>query len=311
MKKALQLFRLFSLSLLGLFLACEEPVTLDLGEVMPEVVVNGVFTNHQSFHIVLTKSNPLLLNESTEYIDNAKVVILGADNKVLGVLAYQEDAFLPSYQLEGLVPSLESFYQLSIELPDYPSLSAMDYLPKPVPLKKISVDTIHFGTDVPINILHIGVAFKDPGGSQRNFYHLRLFHEEITGRTRPDGFQEYDDSHLLPLPISSIPTNMPKATFDRDQIGILFSDEDIDNQMVQLELIAKINELEAGPYPKIVGELRSVSENYYQYYTSLARQEESKDRPFAEPVSVFSNIENGLGIFAGFSVHRDSITIVQ
>ena len=46
-------------------------------------------------------------------------------------------------------------------------------------------------------------------------------------------------------------------------------------------------------------------------YTSLIRQLESQDRPFAEPVLVFNNIENGLGIFAGFNRSRDSILIAR
>ena len=277
---------------------------------MPQVVVNGVFAAKQPVQVVLTKSNPLLVNEATQYIDNAKVAILGEDNKVLGVLNYQEDALLPSYQLEQFYPTVETFYQLSIEIPEYPALSSIDYLPKPVPLKTITVDTILFGVDSPINTIHLSTTFKDPS-EQRNFYHLRLFHEIVSGRTQSDGFQANKEEHLKLLPITAIPNNAPRATFDRDEIGILFSDDAIENQLVQLQLVAVLNELEAGQFPKIIGELRSVSENYYQYHTSLARQEESKDRPFAEPVSVFSNIENGLGIFAGYSVYRDSVTVVQ
>jgi len=106
LKKPLQLFRLFFLCLLGSIFACEEPVTLDIEEVMPQVVVNGVFAANQPFQIVLTKSNPLLVNEATQYIDNAKVAILGEDNKVLGVLNYQEGALLPSEWIHQSIPSI-------------------------------------------------------------------------------------------------------------------------------------------------------------------------------------------------------------
>ena len=155
------------------------------------------------------------------------------------------------------------------------------------------------------------MCIRDRPSGTANFYHLRLFFEAISGRTQSNGFVVNEEDHLIPLPIEAILDNAPNAIFDSDNIGLLFSDEAIDGQSIQLKLLAQIDELETGMFPKIVGELRTVSENYYKHYTSLALQKESKDRPFAEPVSVFSNIENGLGIFAGYSTYRDSVTVVQ
>lgn len=44
-------------------------------------------------------------------------------------------------------------------------------------------------------------------------------------------------------------------------------------------------------------ELLSLSEDYFQFYETYARNREVN--PFVEPTSVFSNIEGGVGIFAG------------
>lgn len=48
-------------------------------------------------------------------------------------------------------------------------------------------------------------------------------------------------------------------------------------------------------------EVKSVTPEYYTYYTSLARQLISREDPFAEPIPVFNNIRDGLGNFSGFN----------
>jgi hypothetical protein len=46
---------------------------------------------------------------------------------------------------------------------------------------------------------------------------------------------------------------------------------------------------------------------YYLYQQSLGQFYYKHDDPFAEPVQVFSNIENGHGIFAAYSVNKFSV----
>lgn len=312
MKRLLQLIKLFSLLFCCCFFACEEPVDLDIKELSPPIVVNGTFTNNQSFKVILTKSGSVLNNTPTQFIDNAKVSILNEENKVLGTLLYQKDAMFPHYQLKDLKPTFETSYHLSVDIPNYSNLSAVDQIPKPVPLQSILIDTISYedGEGTAISSISLTADFKEPNG-QVNFYHFFLYHAVVNGRAQTDGFVENVEERLMPLPITDIQENKTKASFDSDQVGILFSDEFINGQSVQLKLLAQIDELETGMYPKLVGELRTVSKKYYQYYLSLARQQESKDRPFIEPVPVFSNIENGVGIFAGYSTYRDSVTVAQ
>ncbi len=45
--------------------------------------------------------------------------------------------------------------------------------------------------------------------------------------------------------------------------------------------------------------LKSVTESYYQYHTTSDLQDWNEGDPFAQPVQVFSNIPNGLGILMG------------
>jgi hypothetical protein len=46
----------------------------------------------------------------------------------------------------------------------------------------------------------------------------------------------------------------------------------------------------------------TLSRDFFEFATSYQKQKNNSNNPFAEPTQVYSNIESGLGIFAGFSV---------
>jgi hypothetical protein len=43
--------------------------------------------------------------------------------------------------------------------------------------------------------------------------------------------------------------------------------------------------------------VRAITQEYYQFAVTSKRSEDSNDNPFAEPVRIFSNMENGIGAF--------------
>ena len=50
--------------------------------------------------------------------------------------------------------------------------------------------------------------------------------------------------------------------------------------------------------------LSTVSEGQYRYTRSVDLQYENDGNPFAEPVQVYTNVENGFGIMAGSSASQ-------
>ena len=49
--------------------------------------------------------------------------------------------------------------------------------------------------------------------------------------------------------------------------------------------------------------LLTTDEAYYRYHATLRQSRESDSNPFAEPVLVYTNMKNGLGVFAAFNRH--------
>ena len=96
---------------------------------------------------------------------------------------------------------------------------------------------------------------------------------------------------------------------------LLFSDELLEGDTIEKDLyfellggsgLGHFNNLKA------YFRLYTISEEYYQYGKSFAKQSFSIDYSmFVEPVSVFSNINHGDGIFAGYGQCVDSVFILN
>ena len=64
-------------------------------------------------------------------------------------------------------------------------------------------------------------------------------------------------------------------------------------------------------YPTIIVTLRTVSEDFYNYKITGSLHDNSSDNPFAQPVNVYKNIDNGFGIFAGYRISLHHWTISE
>jgi len=80
-----------------------------------------------------------------------------------------------------------------------------------------------------------------------------------------------------------------------------FTDDAFSGESISLELSAS--------YPSSPTAIQYVSctEEYYLYKLTLQNFYENNGNPFAQPVQIYSNIEGGLGIFAGYSFDQVNI----
>ena len=66
---------------------------------------------------------------------------------------------------------------------------------------------------------------------------------------------------------------------------------------------------ESFPSYELFALLRTTTEEYYNYNYTRDLQASVENNPFAQPVQVYDNVENGLGIFAGYSQTEKEVTI--
>ncbi len=55
--------------------------------------------------------------------------------------------------------------------------------------------------------------------------------------------------------------------------------------------------------------LKSISEGYFKYLATCNKHMEANWDPFMEKISVYTNVEGGVGIFGGYSLATDTIVV--
>ena len=91
--------------------------------------------------------------------------------------------------------------------------------------------------------------------------------------------------------------------------GLLLKDISFNGEDKVLELLLERFYIQNEPdvADRIYVSWRTVSEDHYLYTKSFEQHLESADNPFASPVQVYSNVENGLGIFTIYNEDRIKI----
>jgi hypothetical protein len=264
----------FAIALAAILLlgGCETVVDVAIPEHTPLLVANGFFTPDADWQIQLYRSRGILDNDPYEQITDATVQIL-EDDAVVATLSEVYPGLYGLYQ--GTGAQAGHTYTLHASAPGLEAIEATDSIPTPVQIQRVEVN---FGA----NIENITVHFSDPPGI-KNYYQIGILQEiqGIPGMTFPVYF-ETDDLIF-------------ESQGGIDEEEAFFDDSLISGQDYGLRLRIYPQE----PIGELYVLLLSVSESYYRYMEST---KDLDDNPFVEPMRAFSNIANGFGIFAGYSI---------
>jgi hypothetical protein len=170
-------------------------------------------------------------------------------------------------------------------------------------------DTIGFSSTIGLDLR---VRFKDEP-TVKNYYRLVL-----------KGKSYFEDGQVLESPVNSTTDDLVFGNNSADILGEMssyssyneFSDQLIDGETYELKTrvfysFVKYKDNSTKPTSPNVGiktitkqelvvELQSISESYYQYLKSM-KANQGGDNFFSEPVQVYSNIVNGIGILGSFT----------
>ncbi len=189
----------------------------------------------------------------------------------------------------------ESSYELIAYAPGFDTIRAKTYIPKASKIKNYRVSdyetNVSETNDNKINI-NYKVSLEIDHADDVGYYHLAFFNEYDN---QPNTWfvinPEYQEDKLL-LPHFEFGILIDGSEISKDQVlefqmqDYLFTNQKVSDFWV---------------------ELRSVTEEYFLYHESLARQKLVRWDPFAQPVQIYNNIENGRGNFAGYNVDYLSV----
>ncbi len=276
-------------------LACTKEIDLEFPTTESQIVVNGIINPDSTIRINITKTLSLATTSDFPIVTNA-IITIKENGIFLDTLEYKSDG---NYVL-NYFPKVGETYQLEVNVPGYEPLYATDIIPE-----KPKFDVCHHRGRYSLqidklsntkNFYWISVQQKDYADGENfsydstkislatSFYlHSNCIQCDDFNAIRDGGFNEYftyirfDESHLLTYPIRIA----IEKTFDGPNLKRADSNQ-----------TAYIN-------------ITNASKNYDRYLKAsmidFMNNYFNDVGPFTKPVPIFSNIENGTGIFAAYN----------
>lgn len=179
-------------------------------------------------------------------------------------------------------------YTLTVMTPGGQRTEGTCTIPLPVSLSAITLDSLtenQFG--VPAKRYYIRSRWQDPA-NQTNYYQVAGVFRYITSTCKACQNESYNT-----------------LSFDDDNRG-LFSDAGLDGTTFEsgrayLTLASTNNFYSQYRTASVTVNLMSIDPFFYRFQEAIIRQRRSRNNPFAEPVLIPSNIQGGLGCFAGYN----------
>lgn len=301
----------FSL-LLCLGSTCERPLDLEIKLPEPEIAVSSVFTPGKPFEITASSTRSVLSAGQTEFLNDARVIIWQGTQalETLHLIAGQPGE-APFFQSKDILPLSNTPYRLEISAPGFKTVSAESTVPQLVRIFQLEADFNGVlpgdrPADIDYNYL-VSITFDDPA-VLKNYYHL-LFHQEILDfQPSENGDTVITGRRIQPLSFAStINNNSITAYLNR---GVLIEDEAFQGRRVRFSFSVPVRILKNRELPGyLYAELRHVSEPYYKFFSTVSRNQNNVGPPYTEPVIVYSNVQGGRGVFAGFNTAMDSLRV--
>ena len=296
-----KLFFLLSVSLI--YISCEKVIPFEGDLNTPKLVVNSIFESDSTFKVHISSSRSVIDVSPFQNIEDAVVKIKDDNGAIIETLYHLDNGFYAGQ----VFPEQNKTYQLEVIHPNYNNITSTDSLPIPITIN--SVDTSTIIDPINENRLQIILNFDDPENSQ-NYYLIETssVNEKLV----------IENSDTLEYELDTILNQTMILTDEVFQDGSspfreqgLFNDLLFNGQNKNLELEIPNDEYwnfsdgsTEMSYKRLslTLYLHNISKSYYYYRTSLELYQNASGNPFAQPVQVYSNIDNGFGIFAGSQV---------
>lgn len=273
--------------------ACETTVELKLPDQASKIVVNSTISTDSLFTVHVSKSVGALDNSSKITLYHALVQLYEND-------VFKEDLKLNSQgfftSITGFKPSVGKTYKIIVSLKNYETATAICTVPQvTIPTLVTFSDsafseTSMFESSTKEWYSQVDVSISD-AAETINYYSIQLLQEFAVYDTLDNfiGYQSY------PLDLK---TNDPNAEINN--YDCLISDEFFNGSTYKVSVNTPSNRF-TDSLSRYYLYFKSISKEMYLYKKTLNKYYNANGNPFAEPVRVYSNVENGMGILGAYS----------
>jgi Domain of unknown function (DUF4249) len=302
---------ILAIAIIASYTSCEKTVTVDVPMPPSKLVVNGIVQANNLFTVNVGKSETVL---STNTINSFKVnnafVQLYENNILKDTLLY--NSVNNNYVVKNAtVATIGKNYKLVATLAGFATVDAETTTPSNIMIQNIS-RIVNARTDANGGTQdEIKIKFTD-NASETNYY---LF--KIKKPVNYSGSQlEYRT--IFCLKSSDVDIDKTRNTDPLDvnsciDNGFLMADKNFNGNTKTISLFVNSYELTEFTYSvnqkkyKAIVEMNNISKNYYNYRRSIQTYKDNVDNPFSEAVLVYTNVNNGYGIFSSYTAAIDTI----
>lgn len=279
---------LFASTLIG----CETTVDIDVPLSERRLVVNSLCNPDSIWNVSIALSRHVLDNSNRFDIPaTTSVTITDLSNNVM---VEQLKLTMDNFRYKGSFrPEVEKEYLLKVITPKYGTVEAVGYIPAKVAIDKIEIDNTNLSPD---GMASVKIHFKDRP-SKKDFYRVTIMEDRyyLSFRNQIIDTIRYKSAAYFEVDDPSLQSNF--------NIGneLLVEDTffDGDSHVLSIKVSSHLTH-PGNPFPATLI-LSTLSEAYYRYSTTRNLQLSTDGDPFAQPVLVYNNIQNGLGIFGGYT----------
>ena len=305
----------------GLFslIGCTSPVELDFpGSYSPKITVNSVFNPDSAWTVYVQQSTPYAdsVNWKDFYILNAHVSITDGQG-VTEQLRHVGDGIYKSFQGLRPVPGME--YTLRVDAPSFVPVQAKSSAPELI-VSLDSIKEIQKPEESRKGLYEATLSLEDPAGSHRYSIETLQVWPSCAVRRRLDGLPPLENAgtglNYIPFkssfpglylsPSDAEDTSQGVVSPDEIIAAVYFSDRLFEQKVAKITLMLEVDYYEEiAPYVMII--VSSWSRELWDYDISLLRSTGFDLTDFLSsprPVPVRTNVENGLGYFAGITKKR-------
>lgn len=257
-----------------------------LQEYRNKMVVTSILTSGKPANLILTNSLSAIDTNSYRSIQNANIEIETSSVPKQRMTNVPGDTNYVSNVIGNAGESLS----IKIKHSDF-NLSVSSTVAFPVSVGATANLTVDGGLDtsgLPGDLIQI--AFNDPS-NQSNYYRLKIYYlSQTTGIWIPLAFTKSD------------PSLTGYNSYILNDASVIFSDELFNGSNKVITTVAPSGIVSSNTGDKYKVEFSHISNDFFEYYRSLQRAQDSKEISFQggynNAVVVHSNIKNGLGILA-------------
>lgn len=290
-----------SILLLISIISCTKIIDIDLPPHESKLVVNSLFRPGEKFSINISKTASFI-GSTPPGVFNCNVDLY--NNGLLMETATSTDSIYNSF----FGPSENRVYTIELSSPGMETITATDSVPSKTYISYIESTNTEWVDENGMKYRQLKLRFND-SDNKTNYYEIKLHVRFISPWWPPESGYLIGLAHLGGIPDHVL----EEAWLYYGEIGgLVFDDKQFNEGECDLEIFAGILDNEADEYELIV-ELNSVSEKYYNYKKQLGLYMKSQDSNIFEgvpdPIELYSNIENGYGIFAAYVTDRVILNI--